>query len=471
VFAARRAAQEADIVVVNHHLLLADMALKEEGRADLLPSADALILDEAHQLPDLASECFGTSLSTRQVELLLTDLKQALRLESAHSLAFAESARELPAGLQQALLDVRAALAPDRARTAEGELERHVGWQDLPGRALSCLLRLHAALAELQQSLTQLQGTASSLEPLSVRVASLAAALQQILEPEVPGARTASADARGVALRLLPYDIAARFSSYMHQTQAAWIFTSATLAVGDDFSHFATRLGLAGCDALRLASPFDYERQALLYLPNSLPEPAHPGYTQRLMQAALPLIQAAGGGAFLLFTSHRALRQAAAWLSGVLMAELPLLIQGDSPRELLLRRFRASGKAVLLGTASFWEGVDVQGDALRLVVIDKLPFASPEDPIVRARIEYLQSQGANAFRDYQLPEAILTLKQGVGRLIRSEDDHGVVMIGDPRLRARAYGRGFLRSLPCMPVTDDPALACQRLAGRRTARVA
>jgi ATP-dependent DNA helicase DinG len=471
VFAARRAAQDADIVVVNHHLLLADMALKEEGRADLLPSADALILDEAHQLPDLASECFGISLSTRQVEVLLTDLKQTLRHESVHSVALAEAARELPAGLQQALLDARAALAADRARSVDGELERHVAWQDLPALALSCLRRLHEVLAELQHSLTQLQGTASSLEPLSLRVASLAATLQQILEPEVAGARTASADARGVALRLLPYDIATRFSSYMRQTQSAWIFTSATLAVGDDFSHFAARLGLGGCESLRLASPFDFERQALLYLPNSLPEPAHPGYTQQLMQAALPLIQAAGGGAFLLFTSHRALRQAAAWLSGVLAAELPLLIQGDAPREQLLRRFRASGTAVLLGTASFWEGVDVQGDALRLVVIDKLPFASPEDPIVRARIEYLQSQGASAFRDYQLPEAILTLKQGVGRLIRSEEDHGVVMIGDPRLRARAYGRGFLRSLPCMPVTDDPALACERLAGRRAARVA
>jgi ATP-dependent DNA helicase DinG len=188
------------------------------------------------------------------------------------------------------------------------------------------------------------------------------------------------------------------------------------------------------------------------------------------MQACLPLIAASGGGAFLLFTSHRALRLAATYLARALGDELPLLVQGEAPRELLLRRFRASGHAVLLGSASFWEGVDVQGAALRLVVIDKLPFASPEDPVVRARIEYLQGQGANAFRDYQLPEAVLALKQGVGRLIRSEQDCGVVMIGDPRLRARAYGRLFLASLPPMPITHEAALACERLAAQRPAQL-
>jgi ATP-dependent DNA helicase DinG len=223
---------------------------------------------------------------------------------------------------------------------------------------------------------------------------------------------------------------------------------------------------LDDCETLCLASPFDYRQQGLLYLPRGLPEPAQPGYVEALMQAVLPLIEAAEGGAFLLFTSHRALRQAAAWLGGRLAARWPLLVQGEAPREVLLRRFRASGYAVLLGSASFWEGVDVQGAALRLVAIDKLPFASPDDPVVRARIEHLQSKGASAFRDYQLPEAVLALKQGVGRLIRSEEDFGVVMIGDPRLRVRAYGRLFLQSLPAMPVTQEQAEACARLIRHR-----
>ncbi|HLK71295.1 MAG TPA: ATP-dependent DNA helicase [Steroidobacteraceae bacterium] len=462
LFAARRAAQEADIVVVNHHLLLADMALKEDGYGDLLPSVDALILDEAHQLPDLASEFFGTSLSTRQLEALLTDLRQALRLAAAHSPALALHARELPAALQTAVQDVRGAVGAARARAEAREGERHIAWAELAPDAERRLLALQNTLDEQQQMLSHLQGPEPSLESLLARTAVQADALRQILEPQIAGARSVTADARGVALRLLPYEIAERFSSYCRQTQAAWIFTSATLAVAGDFSHFAGRLGLDGCETLCLASPFDYQHQGLLYLPRGLPEPAQPGYVEALMQAVLPLIEAAEGGAFLLFTSHRALRQAAAWLGGRLATHWPLLVQGEAPREVLLRRFRASGNAVLLGSASFWEGVDVQGAALRLVAIDKLPFASPDDPVVRARIEHLQSKGASAFRGYQLPEAVLALKQGVGRLIRSEEDFGVVMIGDPRLHARAYGRLFLQSLPPMPVTQEQAEACARL---------
>jgi ATP-dependent DNA helicase DinG len=467
VFAARRAALEADIVVVNHHLLLADMALKEDGFGDLLPSADAVILDEAHQLPDLASEFFGISVGTRALELLLTDLKQALRLAGAHNAALARLARELPTNLQLAIQGARGAIGTDRQQ----EGERHLAWQDLPAQAEASLQGLQVALDELHGSLNELQGVDPAIEPLLPRTAAHAGTLRQILQPEVAGARSASADARGVALRLVPYDIAERFGSYCRQTRAAWIFTSATLAVGENFAHFAGRLGLSDCQTLCLPSPFDYARQGLLYLPRALPEPSHPAYVEALMQAALPLIEAADGGVFLLFTSHRALRKAAACLAGALPERLPLLVQGEAPRELLLRRFRASGNAVLLGSASFWEGVDVQGAALRLVVIDKLPFASPEDPVVRARIEYLQEQGENPFRDYQLPEAVLALKQGVGRLIRSESDTGVVMIGDPRLRARAYGRLFLASLPPMPVTYEPARACELLAAQRPAQVA
>jgi ATP-dependent DNA helicase DinG len=272
-------------------------------------------------------------------------------------------------------------------------------------------------------------------------------------------------------LRLLPYDISTRFSALLSAHRSAWIFTSATLAVGEDFSHFANRLGLQAAATLRVESPFDYQRQALLYLPSGLPSPSSPGFTEAVVATALPLLEAAGGGAFLLFTSHRALRAAALMLEGQLSAQWPLLVQGRAPREQLLRRFRASGRAVLLGSASFWEGVDVQGSALRLVLIDRLPFASPEDPVVKARIEHLQSQGVSAFKDYQLPEAVLALKQGVGRLIRSEEDRGVVVVCDPRLSERGYGRVFRSSLPAMSVVREqaPALALLReLAAERSA---
>jgi ATP-dependent DNA helicase DinG len=453
VFAARHAALGADIVVVNHHLLLADMALKEDGFGDLLPSVDAVILDEAHQLPDLASEFFGVAVSMRQIEMLLADLGGPLRAAAAAGEP-AVPARELCEPVVRALHLTHAAL---------GRSERHLAWRDLPSAARGGLDELGEALAGLEAQLTALAGGTAELQACAARAAAQAQALRQIGEQDTAGARTVSSDARGFALRLLPYDIAPRFRAFMQQGQAAWIFTSATLAVGGDFTHFAGRLGLQDAATLCLPSPFDFERQALLYLPTGLPGPGDAAYLSALLDAALPLIEAAGGGAFLLFTSLRALREAAAILAERLPPSLPLLVQGTAPREQLLRAFRASGEAVLLGSASFWEGVDVQGAALRLVVIDKLPFASPEDPVVRARIEHLQSQGASPFRDYQLPEAVLALKQGVGRLIRSEYDGGVVMIGDPRLTARGYGRLFRASLPPMPVTREASEACRRLA--------
>jgi ATP-dependent DNA helicase DinG len=269
-------------------------------------------------------------------------------------------------------------------------------------------------------------------------------------EAEGSGARSLAITPRGFTLGLLPYDISARFRRMMDQHPAAWVFTSATLALAGDFRHFSARLGLADAPTLCLDSPFDYEHQALLYLPEGLPEPASPGHTEALLAMVRPLLEASAGGAFLLFTSHRALRLAAQLLRAAQWpGDWPLLVQNEAPREQLLRRFRESGRAVLLGTASFWEGVDVQGAALRLVVIDKLPFASPDDPQVRARVRHLQAVGANAFRDYQLPEAALALKQGVGRLVRSEADRGVVVIADPRLTSKGYGRSLLAALPPM----------------------
>lgn len=238
----------------------------------------------------------------------------------------------------------------------------------------------------------------------------------------------------------------------MENLSSAWVFTSATLAVGNSFDHFAAQLGLEGTRQLKLDSPFDYRNNALLYLPDNMPAPNERFYVDAVVACARDVLQASAGRAFILFTSHSALQAAASQLADTL--DYPLLVQGTAPRRELLERFRELGNAVLLGTGSFWEGVDVRGAALSCVIIDKLPFSSPGDPILQARIEALREQGINPFMAYQLPYAVINLKQGVGRLIRDRDDRGVLVLCDPRLRSKAYGRVFLKSLPQMPCTSD-----------------
>jgi ATP-dependent DNA helicase DinG len=450
LFAARRAALDADIVIVNHHLLLADLALKEEGFGELLPGVDAFILDEAHQLPDLAAEAFGQHASARQVELLLQDARRELAAAGAGAAAV----QRICGALEEALRAAQAGM---------GRAERRVDWLDLDATTQSGCAALAAALAACGDALEGLALERPEIRQCAERARGLGAVLGHIVQAEAgEGARALVVGARGFSLSLLPYDISERFRSLTTQHPSAWIFTSATLALDGHFEHFARRLGLDAAATLLVESPFDYQRQALLYLPSGLPDPGTPTYTAVALEAVLPLVRAAGGGAFLLFTSHRALGEAAMRLRGALPGDWPLLVQGEAPREQLLARFRASGRAVLLGTASFWEGVDVQGSALRLVVIDKLPFASPDDPIVRARVQHLKATGGQPFRDYQLPEAALALKQGVGRLIRSEEDAGVVVICDPRLVSRGYGRSMLACLPPMPVTRDAEEAIGRL---------
>jgi ATP-dependent DNA helicase DinG len=249
-------------------------------------------------------------------------------------------------------------------------------------------------------------------------------------------------------------DVAEQLAQLMQAQSCAWILTSATLAVGEDFSHFKRRSGLAKARSVRFESPFDFAQQALLYLPRGLGDPGASGHTRDVIQAALPVLRASGGRAFLLFTSHRALREGAEILREAWGDEppSPLLVQGEAPRDQLLRCFREEGNAVLLGTGSFWEGVDVKGEALSVVIIDKLPFAVPDDPLLKARLDAIRARGGNPFFDEQVPQAVIALKQGVGRLIRDEADFGVVMICDQRLVTKGYGRAFLDSLPPMKRT-------------------
>lgn len=442
VVRARRQAQDADIVVINHHLLFADMVLKEEGFGELLPGADAFIIDEAHQLPEVASVFFGVSLSSHQ----LRDLVRDTRLEQLRE-----------AGDMQDLPDAADKLESitHQLRLALGQTDRRAAWSEVAGDvALQSVLQ---QLAEcLQQLLDWLEIAAErgkGLESCRARAALLCERLTLLMN-------SASSEyihwfetfRTSFRLNLTPLNVAPVFRSCMEALPSAWVFTSATLAVGDSFEHFAGQLGLDDARRLKLDSPFDYQRNALLYLPENMPAPNERHYVDAVVSCTRDVLEASAGRAFVLFTSHSALQSAAAQLADTL--DYPLLVQGTAPRRELLERFRELGNAVLLGTGSFWEGVDVRGAALSCVIIDKLPFSSPGDPILQARIEALREQGINPFMAYQLPHAVISLKQGVGRLIRDHSDRGVLVLCDPRLRGKAYGRIFLKSLPNMPSTRN-----------------
>jgi ATP-dependent DNA helicase DinG len=461
VLAARREAQAADIVVVNHYLLMADLVLKEEGFGDLLPGADAIVIDEAHQLPDVAAQFLGYSVSTRQLSNLSKDVAGELLL-----------AQQMAGRIDGALSGLDAQIAAVLAATAgqEARLE-HAEW---PERLLESLNGLAARAAELATAIAPLGGTEgqAAFTRLQERLEESAERLHALTAAEAPGGvRWAEATSRNVSAHFAPVDVATQLSTLLQGQPCAWVLTSATLAVGDDFSHFKRRSGLARAATVRFESPFDFARQALMYLPKGLGEPGAPDHSRNVIRAALPVIEASGGRTFILFTSHRGLREGAEELYRHWgeRPPYPVLIQGGASRDQLLRAFREAGNAVLLGTGSFWEGIDVKGEALSVVIIDKLPFAAPDDPLLKARLAAIREQGGNPFFDEQVPQAVISLKQGVGRLIRDETDSGVVMLCDTRLVTKGYGRSFISSLPPMRRTrsleDVQAFLRDKFAGR------
>lgn len=443
VVEARRRAQAAQVVIVNHHLLLADLALKEEGFAELLPGADAVIVDEAHQLPEIAHQFFGTSVGSRELELIARDVAAEIRL--------ARRDDELALALEQAAGTLLAAVA--QARVAAASAVGRLPWIAAPPALRDALPECRAAAAALCERLEQVADASQGLENCRARCAAAAAGLDAVVAGDDDGLRWFDLGTAGLSAHWTPLDIGVALAGRIEAQGGTWVFTSATLAVGGDFRHFLERIGVAGATTAVLPSPFDYERNARLFVPQGLPDPSDDEYVERLLGIVWPLVGALGGGAFLLFTSYRALRRAQEWIARE-PAPGVVLVQGDGGRSDLLERFRLAGNAVLLGTGSFWQGVDVRGPALRLVVIDKLPFAVPSDPLVAARVEAIRRAGGDAFAEFQLPHAVLALKQGVGRLIRDFGDRGLVVVGDPRLRTRGYGKVFLSSLPAMPLLEE-----------------
>ncbi len=455
VVRARREALEADVVVVNHHLLFADLALKQEGFGEILPGAGAFILDEAHQIPELAGQFFSRSVSARQ----LNDLGQDALRECSGVTGAIGLLLEPVEALHDAVRQLRLALDPLPARGPFQRLEAVAG----ADARLHDLRELLATLGDLLGSQAERSRGFANVHERALGLAERldAISLPTTADAAAPDVRWYEVFPRGFALYATPLDLAAPLRAMREQTQAAWIHTSATLSVAGQFDHFARQLGLEDPQTLSLQSPFDYARQALCYLPAGLPDPAARDYTERVIQAVLPVLAASQGRAFLLFTSHRALRRAAEILADTV--PWPLFVQGTAPRHRLLEDFRASGHGVLLGAASFWEGVDVVGEALSVVVIDKLPFASPDDPVLVARLDALEQSGINPFMGWQVPTAAIALKQGAGRLIRDTRDRGVLVLCDPRLTSKGYGRLFLASLPPMPRTRELAEVEQFLA--------
>jgi ATP-dependent DNA helicase DinG len=499
VMKARKQAQQAEVVVVNHHLFFADVALKDTGIAELLPSANTIIFDEAHQLPETATLFFGDTISTSQIIDLCRDVL-------AEGLAHARDGADwvlVVTAVEQAARQLRLTLPMDGVRLAVNQITQSSGF-------FAALKNLGQQLHDMVAVLTDQAQRAETLEQCRVRAAEMERRLTPwVNESATPTKSEAANSSAGsviakessdanparssvsnvdgklaspasgsqanedisatqhvrwveafsssIQLHQTPLSIAPVFDKQRQGTPRAWIFTSATLAVKNDFSHYAAQMGLRDAPSRSWSSPFDYTQQGLLYVPTDLPAPNSPDYTDAVVDAALPVIVAAGGRAFLLCTTNRAVARAAQRLRSLFVQrqlDFPLMVQGEAGRTELLDRFRQAGNAVLIGSQSFWEGVDVRGDALSVVIIDKLPFSPPDDPVLAARLSALEKEGINGFMQHQLPAAIINLKQGAGRLIRDETDRGVLMLCDPRIITKPYGKRIWQSLPPFKRTRD-----------------
>ncbi len=447
---ARKKAMQADLVVVNHHLFFADMALKDTGFGELLPNMDVVIFDEAHQIPDIASEYFGESVSSKLLLELCRDVEMACKTELRDHPQLAKIADKL------------AALVRDWRLLLPGDPQKG-NWRDCYQRPemQSAMKRICDALTMLYQVLKSSLGRADLVDSCYERVATARSRLDKLLDVERTGVSFwYETTPRTISVHYTPLSIADKFNELVFNQQRSWIFTSATLSVDEGFSHFTEQMGLQNARTMLLDSPFDYPQQAMLLVPRYLPEPTDPRMNKALLELAVQLITANDGRCFFLFTSHRMLQ----WMAKELpeRIKLPILVQGTTSKRILLEQFVELKHTVLLGTGSFWEGVDVRGDTLSCVIIDKLPFASPDEPLLQARSEDARMRGKDPFAAVQLPQAVITLKQGVGRLIRDVTDRGVLVICDSRLVTRPYGEVFIKSLPPMRRSRDVGQAIEFL---------
>lgn len=442
VLKARKKAMDADVVVVNHHLFLADLAIKETGFGELIPAAEVFIFDEAHQLPDIASQYFGQSLSSRQIQELSKDIEIGYRTEAKDM----RQLQKVGEKLMQNAMDLRIAL---------GEPGYRGNWREAissPPIARE-LERLRDTLEFCLEVLKLALGRSQLLDTAYERASTINARLMRVCDVSVTGySYWYETTPRQFSLHITPLSVADKFQEQMIQTSGTWVFTSATLGVSGDFNHFTSRLGIHPDIELALASPFDYQSQAKLCVPRYLPEPNSPQMADKLVSMLGPVIEQNQGRCFFLCTSHNMMRELGERFRSML--SIPVLMQGETSKQKTLSEFMELGNALLVATGAFWEGIDVRGDALSCVIIDKLPFTAPDDPLLKARIEDCQLKGGQPFSQVQLPEAVITLKQGVGRLIRDQKDKGVLIICDNRLVTRDYGGVFLASLPPIPRTRD-----------------
>jgi len=440
---ARRKAQEADIVVINHHLLMSDMALKSKGQGEILPSADAYIIDEAHQLPEIATQFLGNRISSHQINELCRDSVREMEQDASDMSRIRDYADKIEASLRA-------------FRQSIGDKEQRIPWLVVLEKlgVKEKIIALSECLTDLAEQLEIAAERGKGLDQCHTRCNELIDTLDLFIRKDSDDNQVLWIDIRSssVVLHATPQEVSQHFQQWMDENTTSWIFTSATLTVAGRFNNFTNQLGINESETAIWPSPFDFEKQSLLYMPSIPVEPNNEEYNTYIADIAEDIISHSKGRTFLLFTSYRAMHSVADKLKE--MDDYPLMIQGSASKSSLLEQFREHGNAVLLGTNSFWEGVDVRGEALSCVLIDKIPFASPGDPVLQARIDGLREQGGNPFSSIQIPAAVIQLKQGIGRLIRDPKDYGVLVLCDPRFLTKPYGKLFLRSLPAMPITQN-----------------